>query len=225
MVHAPAAYIKSGKRTVPFIEVTSSGKRYVVHDSTEIIKWVRHHFESVDVIPEDEATYLQAMSLEDRADSLGDDVIRYMYAPMIERPNDFVEVWGWGAKPLHRRLLRAGLPIVRSLLHNYLDFSASACAAGLSRLHDLFAELDQRLQNGRAYLVGDRLSIADLSVASLLAPIYAPKEHIVYSSPIFRAALLEQQSNFADYASFVWMQQLYTDYRSRTGVKCAVYKH
>ena len=214
VVHALAAYLKSGKRTVPFIEVSAGTERIVVHDSTAIVEWVNEHYEHVDLMPDDDELLRQAMAFEDRADAVGDDVIRYMYAPMIERrPEDFIEIWAWDAKPIHRRLLRVGLPVVHRLLDSHLDFSAQSRVAGLGRLHDLFVYLDQGLSEGRRFLVGDRLSIADISVASLLAPVCTPGLHPVYSSKPFRTTLLDQRAEFEGYASFAWMRQLYAEYR------------
>ena len=221
--HAPAAYLKSGNRTVPFIEVSNGTKRFVVHDSTEIIHWVHNHFSPIDLIPDDPQQFRDAMDYEDKADAVGDDVIRYMYTPMIQQPRDFVGVWGWDAKPLYRGLLRLGLPIVKLLLDRHLDFSEAGCAAGQRRLHNLFGELDQRLTGGRRYLVGEQFSIADVSVASLLAPIYAPEAHPVYSSHHFSRTLSAQRAEFTHYKSFGWLQMLYAHHRAQTATNRSVY--
>ena len=223
ILHAPAAYLKSGKRTVPFIEVSSASTRFVVHDSTKIIEWVNDHFEGVPLLPAEESQHRLAMELEDLADSIGRDVIRYMYAPMIEQPDDFIEVWGWGAKRSHKRMLRLAFPLVRALLSGNLDFSTQAREAGLQRLHGVFRQLDERLADGRRFLVGDRLSIADTSAASLLAPVIEPDSHAVYASEPFRRTLVEQQSAFVDHASFSWLRDLYARHRETRAETASIY--
>ena len=224
VIHAPAAYWLSGKRTVHFVVVSDGSKKVTVHDSTQIIEWVHQNFDQLELMPGDEKTYHEAMALEDQADSFGDDVIRYMYAPMLEQPEDFIQVWGWESRKIYRHLLRSGLPAIRMLLDRYLDFSNQGREAGLSRLHDFFASLDLRLEGQQEFLVGDQLSIADISVASLLAPVYAPDTHPVYGSTVFRRSLAAQHAEFSGYASFRWMQHLYGKYRLRRASKTASYR-
>ena len=101
--------------------------------------------------------------------------------------------------------------------------SSLGLRAGLDRLHELFRELDRRLEGGRRFLVGEQLSIADISMASLLAPVYAPDTHPVYSSHTFRNTLTAQRAEFEGYTSFEWIQQLYSQYRSRKSETPATY--
>ena len=214
VLSAPAAYLKSGKRTVPFIEVTTSESRFVVHDSTNIVNWVFDNAGAVQLKHPDQSHHDTAMKIEDLADSVGNDVIRYMYAPMVQHPPDFVAVWGWGAGAVSQNTLRVMMPVMRRLLHKHLDFSETAQRAGLDRLHGVFSQIDDLLADGRSYLVGNVFSIADISIASLLAPVYTPSEHRVYASQQFQHSLASQQAEFRDYASFAWMQDLYRELRA-----------
>ena len=213
VISAPQAYWKTGKRTVPFIEVEADGGNTIVHDSTEILLWAAEHLGPLGLIPVDPELRAAAMAIEDRVDDVGEDVIRYMYAPMIQHPTHFVEVWGWGSTPLRKHTLRAALPLIRPIMARVVGFSASERAAGKQRIHDVFAELDAQLADGRSFLVGDRLTIADVSAASLLAPVFTPPEHEVYASDVFRASLRSAQREFTQYRSFHWLRSIYRDHR------------
>ena len=37
------------------------------------------------------------MEIEDLVDSVGFDIIRYMYATLVDYPDDLVRLWGWSA--------------------------------------------------------------------------------------------------------------------------------
>ena len=136
-----------------------------------------------------------------------------MYAPMTRFPNDFVEIWGWGASRFRKRLLRTAVPLIRQAMTRVIGFSPSQCVAGSQRIHAVFADLDRRLADGRPFLLGDRFSIADVSAASLLAPVLTPPEHEVYASNFFQASLRSSQREFTSYRSFEWLRSIYRDHR------------
>ncbi len=59
----------------------------------------------------------------------------------------------------------------------------------------MFAEIGRRIADGRRYLVGDRLSAADVAFAALAAPVVAPAR---YGGP-----LPPRRAWPADYARYV----------------------
>jgi glutathione S-transferase len=56
------------------------------------------------------------------------------------------------------------------------DIVPGAAEESRSKLEDEFDWLEEKLADGRTYLVGDRFSRADLTVASLLAQFARPRE-------------------------------------------------
>jgi glutathione S-transferase len=211
--HIPSALIKSGKRTVPFIEAEQDGKRVIVHDSTEIIHWTAKHYAPLSLMPEDPQLRAQAMAIEDLIDSVGEDVIRYMYAKLTQHDDDFVDIWAWGSTPSQKQKLKTALVWIRPLLGFWVGFSDNQQKAGKQRLHDVFRKLDELLADGRSFLVGDQLTIADVSAASILAPIFAPPRHALYSSDSFLRSLESEKLEFEQHPSFRWLQTTYNEHR------------
>jgi glutathione S-transferase len=73
--------------------------------------------------------------------------------------------------------------------------------------------LDGLLSDGRRFLLGVRFSRADLTVASLLAPVALPKEHPTYEMlevpPRARADL----TRWADRPIVAWVREMYREHR------------
>ena len=60
-----------------------------------------------------------------------------------------------------------------------MRIDARTAAASLDAVRRLFDRMEQQLADGRAYLEGDVLTAADLTLAALAAPTVAPPEHQV----------------------------------------------
>jgi glutathione S-transferase len=61
------------------------------------------------------------------------------------------------------RLVRAGLRITPESAHRSIE-----------RVHGVFKDVDERLNDGRRFLVGERFTAADLTFAALAAPVLFP---------------------------------------------------
>ncbi|MFK8021354.1 MAG: glutathione binding-like protein [Pseudomonadales bacterium] len=84
---------------------------------------------------------------------------------------------------------------------------------GIERLGKISGILDEKLADGRQFLVGDRISIADISAASLLAPIILPPQQPVYSSQHFAGRLQQKNQQFEQYKSYEWLKGIYQAHR------------
>ncbi|MBW2587715.1 MAG: glutathione S-transferase family protein [Deltaproteobacteria bacterium] len=209
MYSIPRAHLKAGGRTLPFIEV---GKE-TVQDSTEILHWLHQHRQPFPVMPADEEQRQEAMEIEDLVDDVGFDIIRYMYATLVDYPADLVRLWGWSATPLTRFGLRASWPLTAYLMRYNIGFTDGDQAQGISRIDQVMEALDAKLSDGRQFLLGEQFSIADISAASILAPTLMPPEHPLYSCDTFVGRLAEQAKQFEHHPSYHWMRKIYQQYR------------
>lgn len=212
MFSIPRAHLKAGERTLPFIEV---GKE-TVQDSTKILHWLHQHRPPFAVMPADRDQRREAMEIEDLVDDVGFDIIRYMYATLVEYPDDLVHLWGWSATPLTRFVLRATWPLTAYLMRYNIGFTDSDQAEGNARIDRVMDALDDRLSDGRQFLVGDQFSIADISAASILAPTLMPREHPLYSCDTFVGRLAEHAKQFEHHPSYHWTRKIYHQYRYAT---------
>lgn len=77
--------------------------------------------------------------------------------------------------PVYERLTVKFLyPLPAGLLWFLLKLSRAKADAALTTLRTVFAEVSQRLADGRPYLLGDRMSIADIAFAVSGAPLVLP---------------------------------------------------
>jgi glutathione S-transferase len=87
---------------------------------------------------------------------------------------------------------------------------------GLASRDSILGELDwldNLLADGRPYLTGERFTRADLTAASLLAPLANPARHPTYSDLALPSALAATITNWQDRPSLKWVLQIYDKHR------------
>jgi glutathione S-transferase len=73
--------------------------------------------------------------------------------------------------------------------------------------------LDEMLRGGRPYLTGDRFTRADITAASLLAPLVSPAKHPSYSGLALPEALAKTISGWQDRPVLAWVRRVYGERR------------
>ena len=73
--------------------------------------------------------------------------------------------------------------------------------------------MDELLSDGRQYLVGDNFSRADITAASLLAPITVPNEHPVYEKNKLPPLMVQDIEAWNDRPSIKWVREIYGQHR------------
>lgn len=164
-------------RTVPLLELPAARTR--IGNSSEILRllWGMHgHDES------GRAAFLEptpeAAALEQHFDrALGEQVRRWAYQRLFADRRLTLQVWG-AQEPAVPAWQRALLPLLRPLLERavrrMLRIDARSAQRALDKTRAVFDEVDQRLADGRRYLLGDTLSFADITFASLGALAVLP---------------------------------------------------
>lgn len=74
-------------------------------------------------------------------------------------------------------LLPLAAPVMTRLLQRGLRISPEGAARSQARLQAVLALVEERLADGRPYLLGDRFTAADLTFAALLAPLVLPQSY------------------------------------------------
>lgn len=88
-----------------------------------------------------------------------------------------------GAPGWQQKLLAVAYRPAAGYLRWRLRISAAAVDGDLVTIRRVFAEIGERLADGRRFLVGDRFSAADFTFAALAAPALVPDEYGIRLPP------------------------------------------
>ena len=207
-----------GKTTVP---VLRQGKQ-TVQDSTRIIEWLASQPSGLQALPEAHRT--EIMALEDTFDSIGDSVVRYLYQQGFAHPDFIKALWTRFATPAQTRFIHLAYVPIREVFKIKLWINRRSARRAEMRLDQALRSLESRLADGRQYLVADRFTVADITAASLLAPLACPPEHAVYGDPAFREKLAAGSGIDSERPALQWVRALYARHRGpfwKVAPRCA----
>ena len=68
-------------------------------------------------------------------------------------------------------------PFAGGFIKKRLSVTAENVQAGEQKIRQIFQQVDELLSDGRPYLCGDQFTAADLTFASMTAPITLPREY------------------------------------------------
>jgi glutathione S-transferase len=167
-------------RTVPVLELPAARTR--IGNSTEILRflWGLHGRD-----PGGKAAFLEptaeAVALEQHFDRvLGEQVRRWAYQQLFRNAALTLQTWGASEPAVpgwQRALLRPLRPLLEAAVRRMLRIDAASAERALQRTRAVFDEVDARLADGRRYLLGDTLSFADITFASLGALAVLPDDY------------------------------------------------
>jgi glutathione S-transferase len=157
-----------------------------------------------------------ALKIECRADDvLGVHVRRLAYAEMLPRfPHMAKPGLFRNASPSHRMIGNMMWPVTRRAMMQKYEITPEAAAESRAKLEAELDWLESQLADGRAYLVGDRFSRADLTVSSLLAPFACPGEIPAFRESVFPDALVADSERWGRRPLMRWVAEQYEAHRA-----------
>jgi glutathione S-transferase len=173
--HVPLLHLlataRHGGRSVPVLVHGSS--RFV--DSSDIVAHADAACGGDRLYPRDPALRREVESLEERFDEeLGPHTRRWAYAQLLPETLLLRQAMSRGVPRLEASLLPVMMPLVLRLVRSMLRITPESARRSLERVRAIFGEVDERLGDGRRYLVGERFTAADLTFAALSAPVLFP---------------------------------------------------
>lgn len=213
--HVRPALLKGmrARTTVPVLQIG----RTAVQDSTRIIEWLARDHGPLSTLPAAQASPI--MAVEERFDAIGKDVARYLYFTGFEHTETILEMWTRFASPFETRVVRWSYPLIKAVFKIKLNINAAAAQRAEQRIDTALRWLEDQIAQGRTHLVGDQLTVADITAASLLAPMACPLEHPVYGAPSFRSKMLPTQALWRDRPGLAWVRQMYARHRGPVWVR------
>lgn len=153
-------------------------------DSTDILKYLDS------IVSDDSKLYFtkaelckQVEDLEELFDSkLGPCTRRWGYSHVMNDKKRMKSAWTRNVPAIEKALFPVVFPQMRSIARKKLDINSDSAAKAHETIGSIFEQVSELLSDGRKYLIGDRLSAADITFASLAAPAIAPPEHPIRSS-------------------------------------------
>ncbi len=164
-----------GKKTAP---VLVWGDR-VFADSTEIVEEASARAQPGRALfPEHPAAAAEARALQrDFDEVLGPEGRRWMYFELRGRRDIAIAYACTGVPAWQRRGLPLAYPLVSRIIDRYLDITPASAERSEAEVRAVFDRVAERLGDGRPHLCGERFSAADLTFASLAAPLLMPPEY------------------------------------------------
>ncbi len=173
--HAPLmhrlATTRNSGGSVPVL--VHGSKRFV--DSTDIVV----HADAVSggdlLYPRDATLRREVETLEEQFDDeLGPHTRRWAYAQLLPETHLLRKAMSRGVPWFEARSLPVVMPLVRNLIRTSLRITPESAHRSIERVRCIFQGIDERLGDGRRFLVGERFTTADLTFAALAAPVLFP---------------------------------------------------
>ncbi|MDC3957200.1 glutathione S-transferase family protein [Polyangium jinanense] len=182
--HLPAFHMLAvrragGHRSVPAL-ITDEG---AINDSTDIAKWADRRAPGAHLYGKNDVERREIEALEDHFDEhFGPHTRRFMYFHMLQDRDLVLRLSAMQNAPrLEKRLLPIVFPVVRPAMRRAMRITPEGAERSLRKVEAAFAEVGKKLEDGRRYLVGDTLTMADITFASLAAVVLAPPQ---YGAPL-----------------------------------------
>lgn len=171
-----------GGTTVPIL-VTKDG---IFTESTDILDYLNSiAFGDRKLYPDDPRLREEVSEFEELFDTKLAVATRcWGYFQALKNPLIIPIVWGKQAPLLEKIGCAIAFPYTVNLVRKKYKISPEEATNSLQIIREIFESIERRLQTGREYLVGDSFSAADLTFASLAAPVLRPDRHPFYSSKI-----------------------------------------
>ncbi|MFO0557040.1 MAG: glutathione S-transferase family protein [Polyangiales bacterium] len=171
-----AATVRYGGTTVPML--VHDG--LVLKDSTDIVAYADRRASSAArrLVPEDAALRDEALAIEDRLDKrMGVAARAWAYTYVLEDLAILRQLATHGLPTLQRLALGSLAGPLAMVIRKGLRIGPTTREWGKTRVDEDLAFVGSMIADGRRFLVGDQLSVADVALATLSAPALLPDEY------------------------------------------------
>lgn len=205
-----------GQTTLPLLKTPHES----VQDSARILNWLHQQNLASALMPA--KGYDEIREVEQRFNAIGKDVARLLYARSFGHADaHIVQLWCNHASPAQARFIRLAYPVIRWGFRRKLHITTAGADKAQHKIDEVVNWLEARLKDGRIYLVGDHFTVADITAASLLAPIACPPEHPVYGDADYQQAMRGATAPWQGRPALAWVLKMYATQRGQMqgGVK------
>jgi glutathione S-transferase len=188
----------------------------IVQGSSAIIDHTDARWPERRLTPDLPAERERSIELEQWLDrELGETIRRAFYLHALRDRDLVVPLFTQGAPRWGPLFYRVAFPIVAGRIRAMYGIRPEREAADWAKLDAVFERIDELLID-RRYLVGDRFSRADLTLAALAGPLYSPPEHPIHR-PIaedrYPARIVELRARWLGGRAHEHVTRMYREHR------------
>jgi glutathione S-transferase len=170
-VHQIKAKRAGGGTTVPVL--VTEGR--VIGESEDILRYADEHTdEALRLFPDEPEVVALSRSFDE---GLGPDGRRLIYAHLLRMKGPTLAVNNQGVPVWEARAMSLLWPLATRWGRRQLSIHPDTVAVEQANVQRELDEVGELLADGRPYLCGDRFTAADLTFASLAAPLVLPPEY------------------------------------------------
>lgn len=174
IIHIRHAKKNGGKRTVPVL-ITEDGA--ALDDSTTILEHIDARHPELGLYPKDDGG--KTREWEELFDeTLGPHVRRFVYCHILDHKS-FIRLLKEQQLGGEYVLWRSTSLLLRRLMRYALRVSPAGGERSLGKIRGVFDKVEEGLEGGKSFLVGEAFSAADLTFAALAVPLLLPEEYPV----------------------------------------------
>jgi len=188
----------------------------VAQGSGAIIDWAESTVERPATRLSPDSEFVEpCRAIEQRLDDVaGVHVRRYYYSEaIVDHPDTVLPMFARDLAPAERRSLEENWGIVRQLMMGAMDLGHEQRDESRRIVETELDWFDGMLADGRRYLVGDRFCRADITAASLLAPLALPKEHPTYGNLVVPPLAAADLARWGERPTLAWVREIYRKHR------------
>jgi glutathione S-transferase len=148
--------------------------------------------------------------------ALASAVTQYAYGLLLPHRDIMIAPLTRGCPWWEAGTVRVAYPLFAGTLKLLLNLSPENSRTALAQVRIILDEVAERLADGASYLVGDRLSLADLAFVTALAPLVMPPNDGA-AAPSFAELPPEMQdvvTEFRAHPAGQFVQRIYREWRS-----------
>lgn len=198
-------------RTVPILEMNGRA----IGDSTKIIEAIERRWPEPPLYPADPEKRSRTLELEDYFDEqCGHDLRRVLFNDNLAEPEKFLAMLYGADHPRMRLLLKTFSPLFCQLVKRRYRIRPETVESSREKVRAAFERIEADV-GPSGYLVGESFTVADLTAASMLAPLVMPPEFpYIKLHPDERTAQSRRfRDSLKNRPGFKWVEDMYARYR------------
>lgn len=215
----PGLHARKNKKMAKFSSVPIlKHNDIIIQGSAQIIDYLEVEFPENPLIFSDEQLNNEAKEWERFADEqIGPHVRRIIYHDLLNHPNIVIPIFSHEGPWYSSLYFKLTYPKLTQIMRKLMKINDDSVRESKDILQDSLSKLNQHLSSSsNNYLVGNRFSRADLSVAALLAPLFSPKEYGLNWPETFPPEIQSLIDTYAPHLAYA--KKCYANERTRSSL-------